>query len=81
MTVHFAGAYYAAHSGLLLNVPDLASRDVIAGLLRVLERLKEEIGDDKAVDIEADSFAYVERFAFGEFGIAETEYREGRANK
>lgn len=74
-------AYYAAQVGISLKAKDAASRTLLFGLLTALERLKNEIGPNDAIDMEAASAAYVENFALKVFKMADDEDRAGRANK
>lgn len=74
-------AYYAAQVGISLKAKDAASRTLLFGLLTALERLKNEIGPNDAIDIEAASAAYVENFALKVFQSVDDEDRAGRANK
>ncbi|KAI6047931.1 Vta1 like-domain-containing protein [Pisolithus marmoratus] len=74
-------AYYAAQVGISLKAKDAASRTLLFGLLTALERLKNEIGPNDAIDIEAASAAYVENFALKVFEAADDEDRAGRATK
>jgi hypothetical protein len=79
---HPPGTYYAAHVGIALKAPDVASRNVLSEILCVLERMKENIGMNDAVDIEADSYAYVEKFGLKTMAAAEKDVREGgKVNK
>ncbi|KAL4070632.1 DUF605-domain-containing protein [Scleroderma citrinum] len=74
-------AYYAAQLGISSKAKDSASRTLLFDLLTALERLKNEIGPNDAVDMEAASGAYVENFALKVFKAADDEDRAGRATK
>lgn len=74
-------AYYAAQLGISAKVKDSASRTLLFNLLTALERLKNEIGPNDAVDMEDASAAYVENFALKVFKAADDEDRAGRASK
>ncbi|KAH6916995.1 Vta1 like-domain-containing protein [Coprinopsis sp. MPI-PUGE-AT-0042] len=74
-------AYYAAQMGIGLKAKDSPSREILLALLGALERLKNEIGPNDAVDVDAAGAAYVENFALKVFASADNEDRAGRANK
>lgn len=74
-------AYYAAQVGIGLKTKDSASRELLLALLGALERLKNEIGPNDAISVDAAGAAYVENFALKVFASADNEDRSGRANK
>ncbi|KIY43892.1 DUF605-domain-containing protein, partial [Fistulina hepatica ATCC 64428] len=73
--------YYAAQLGLSLKAKDTNSGHFLFEILNVLERMKEEIGLNDAVDVESASSAYVENFALKVFGVADHEDRAGKATR
>ena len=75
------GAYYAAQVGIALKAKDNASRAMLFELLTLLEKMKEEIGANDAIDLEAASSAYVENFALKVFTMADNEDRRGHATR
>jgi hypothetical protein len=75
------GAYYAAQLGISLKAKDSGSRTFLFDLLGVLERMKQEIGPNDALGVEAVSVAYVENFALKVFAAADIEDRRGDANR
>jgi Vta1 like len=75
------GAYYAAQMGIGLKAKDTPSREVLLALLGALERLKNEIGPNDAVDVDAAGAAYLENFGLKVFASADNEDRAGRPNK
>lgn len=75
------GAYYAAQVGISLRVKSTPARDLLFGLLSVLERMKKELGPSDAVNIESVSSAYVENFAVKVFAAADNEDRSGEATR
>ena len=79
--IRISGAYYAAQLGISLKARDGDSRKLLFDLLGVLERMKEDIGPNDAVDVEVASVAYVENFALKVFAVADNEDRRGHANK
>ncbi|KAI5898025.1 DUF605-domain-containing protein [Schizophyllum commune H4-8] len=74
-------AYYAAQVGIALKAKDNASRAMLFELLTLLEKMKEEIGANDAIDLEAASSAYVENFALKVFTMADNEDRRGHATR
>ena len=76
-----SGLYYAAQLGINLKSRSTPSRDLLFGLLGVLEKMKTSIGPHDAIDIESVSSAYVENFALKVFANADNEDRNGRATK
>ncbi|TFK36974.1 Vta1 like-domain-containing protein [Crucibulum laeve] len=74
-------AYYAAQVGISIKARDAPSRELLLALLGLLERLKEEIGPNDAIDMEAASAAYVENFALKVFSMADNEDRAGRSSR
>ena len=74
-------AYYAAQVGIGLKSKDSASRELLLSLLGALEKLKNEIGPNDAVSVDAAGAAYVENFALKVFASADNEDRAGRASK
>jgi vacuolar protein sorting-associated protein VTA1 len=74
-------AYAAAHNGIALKSKDPASRNFLATLLATLEKMKEAIGPNDAIDVESASSAYVENFALHIFQRADEEDRRGEAKK
>jgi vacuolar protein sorting-associated protein VTA1 len=54
---------------------------MLSELLRVLERMKDGIGASEAVDLEAVSYAYVEKFALKVYTSADTSDRDGIRDK
>jgi hypothetical protein len=75
------GAYYAGHVGIALQAQDTVSCNVLAQLIQVLERMKADIGPNDAVDVEACSYAYIEKFALKIFAAADKEDREGKGDE
>lgn len=73
--------YYAAQTGISAKARDTASRDYLSQLLGTLEKMKEEIGPNDAIDMEAASAAYVENFALKVFGAADNEDRRGESTR
>lgn len=76
-----SGAYYAAQVGIGARAKDSASRSILSALLGTLESLKNAIGANDAIDIEAASSAYVENFALRVFNGADDEDRKGAATR
>lgn len=74
-------AYYAAQVGIALKAKDNASRTMLFELLTLLEKMKQEIGTNDAIDLEAASSAYVENFALKVFTMADNEDRRGSATR
>ena len=75
------GAYYAAQVGIALKARGNPSRDVLFTLLGFLEKMKTDIGNVDAIEIEAASAAYVENFALKVFQSADNEDRRGAPTK
>ncbi|KAF9041747.1 hypothetical protein BDZ89DRAFT_944490 [Hymenopellis radicata] len=73
--------YYAAQVGIALNVKETSSRVFLFDLLGLLESMKEAIGPNDAIDVEAASAAYVENFAVKVFSMADNEDRKGAATR
>ncbi|KAK7058412.1 hypothetical protein VNI00_002046 [Paramarasmius palmivorus] len=73
--------YYAAQTGISVKARDTASRDFLSQLLGKLEDMKQEIGPNDAIDMEAASAAYVENFALKVFGAADNEDRRGGSTR
>ncbi|KAF7311047.1 hypothetical protein HMN09_00648200 [Mycena chlorophos] len=73
--------YFAAQVGISLKAKDAASRDFLFELLGNLEKMKEQIGPNDAIDIESVSAAYVENFALRVFAMADNEDRSGAGNR
>ncbi|KIK70690.1 hypothetical protein GYMLUDRAFT_32731 [Collybiopsis luxurians FD-317 M1] len=74
-------AYYAAQVGISLKAKDTASRTLLLQLLDLLEKMKQDIGSNDAIDMEAASAAYVENFALKIFGVADDEDRRGESTR
>jgi vacuolar protein sorting-associated protein VTA1 len=70
--------YSAARTGIALKPP---TPNLLSELLSVLETLKEEIGPNDAIDMEAASIAYVENFGLKVFNAADEEDRGGIATR
>ncbi|KAK7064094.1 Vta1 like-domain-containing protein [Favolaschia claudopus] len=73
--------YYAAQVGIGLKAKDPPSRDFLFELLGNLEKLKQDIGANDAIDIESASAAFVENFALRVFAMADNEDRSGAGNR
>ncbi|EEB90187.1 hypothetical protein MPER_11640 [Moniliophthora perniciosa FA553] len=71
--------YYAAQTGISAKARDTASRDYLSQLLGTLEKMKEQIGPNDAIDMYAARAAYVENFALKVFGTAYNEDRRGES--
>jgi vacuolar protein sorting-associated protein VTA1 len=67
--------------GLSLKAMDKASKSLLFELLGALERMKNELGANDAIDNEAVSAAYVENFALRVFALADNEDRKGGTNR
>ncbi len=76
-----SGFYYAAQLGINLKSRSNPSRDLLFGLLGVLEKMKTSIGPHDAIDIESVSSAYAESFAMKVFANADNEDRYGCATR
>ncbi|KAK0208765.1 Vta1 like-domain-containing protein [Desarmillaria ectypa] len=73
--------YYAAQVGIGLKSKSVPCRDFLFELLGLLETMKEEIGPNDAIDMEAASAAYVENFALRVFNFADNEDRKGQTTR
>jgi len=73
--------YYAAQNGIALKAKDNASRTLLLDILATLEKMKNDVGPNDAIDIEAASAAYVENFAVKVFAIADNEDRSGNSTR
>lgn len=73
--------YYAAQLGISVKAKDAHSRNTLLALLDLLERMKQNIGEVEAMEVEDTSAAYVENFALKVFGIADNEDRNGKSTR
>ncbi|KAK7465403.1 hypothetical protein VKT23_005381 [Stygiomarasmius scandens] len=73
--------YYAAQNGIALKAKDNASRTLLLDILATLEKMKNDVGPNDAIDIEAASAAYVENFAVKVFAVADNEDRSGNSTR
>ncbi|KAK0465583.1 Vta1 like-domain-containing protein [Desarmillaria tabescens] len=74
-------AYYAAQVGIGLKAKTVPCRNFLFELLGLLESMKQEIGPNDAIDMEAASAAYVENFALRVFNLADNEDRKGQSTR
>lgn len=75
------GTYYAAQLGITSNSKDPTANKFLLSLLGKLETMKQEIGPNDAIDMEAASAAYVENFGIRVFVGADNEDRRGAATR
>ncbi|KAI9349627.1 Vta1 like-domain-containing protein [Obelidium mucronatum] len=73
--------FYAAKLAIEAGAKDEDSQNYILSLLGGLEREKEKIGHNEAINNDVVGFAHVENFALKIFASADNEDRAGKASK